>query len=124
MQWYLHVLKNYAVFKGRASRKEFWMFVLFNIIVSVILSILEGLVSRDTSILSGLYSLAVLVPSLAVTVRRLHDTNKSGWWWFIVLVPIIGPFVLLAFMIMDSQAAANQYGEPVKGKSPEELMKK
>lgn len=117
MKWYLAVLKKYAVFSGRASRTEYWMFVLFTFLISLALSMLEGLFS-DTSILSGLYSLAVLIPSLAVAVRRLHDSSKSGWWLLIAFIPIIGVFVLLAFMIMDSTPGKNAFGEPVKGKEP------
>jgi uncharacterized membrane protein YhaH (DUF805 family) len=84
MTWYLEVLKKYAVFKGRARRKEYWYFVLFNTLITIVLGIIDGvtgLVSAEAGIglLSGLYTLAVLIPSIAVSVRRLHDTNRSGW---------------------------------------------
>jgi uncharacterized membrane protein YhaH (DUF805 family) len=109
MGWYLAVLKKYAVFTGRARRKEFWMFYLFYFIIVVVLCVIEMTLGIPY-ILSGLYSLAVLIPSIAVTVRRLHDTGRSGWWWWILLVPIIGPIVLLVFMVLDSQPGDNEYG--------------
>ena len=115
MSWYLTVLKKYAVFSGRARRKEFWMFFLFNVIFSFLAVILDnvlGTVSEDTGygIIYSLYTLAVLLPGLAVLVRRLHDIGKSGWWIFISLVPLIGSIVLLVFLATDSQPGENQYG--------------
>ncbi len=114
MNLYLEVLKKYAVFSGRARRKEYWMFFLFNLIIGFVLSFIESLAGiaaeSGMSVLTTLYSLAVLIPSIAVSVRRLHDTNRSGWWLFIALVPIIGAIVLLVFMVQDSQPDENQYG--------------
>ncbi|MGD0293685.1 MAG: DUF805 domain-containing protein [Terracidiphilus sp.] len=115
MNWYLMVLKKYAQFSGRSRRKELWMFTLFNCIFSWALYIL-GIVFKENmlgTIFLGLYFiyvLAVLVPGLAVGVRRLHDTNRSGWWWFIILVPFVGPIILLVFWVLDSQPGTNQYG--------------
>jgi uncharacterized membrane protein YhaH (DUF805 family) len=109
MEWYLKVLKNYVGFQGRARRKEYWMFVLFSVIVSIVLSILELIISLP-SVLTGLYSLAVLIPSLAVGVRRLHDTGRSGWWLLISLIPLIGAIILLVFACQDSEENDNQYG--------------
>lgn len=109
MEWYLKVLKNYVVFQGRARRKEYWMFVLFNVIISIILSSVEA-VADLPKILSTIYSLAVLLPSLAVGARRLHDIGKSGWWLLISFIPIIGGIILLVFMCQDSQDGDNQYG--------------
>ncbi len=109
MEWYLKVLKNYVGFEGRARRKEYWMFVLFSVIVSIVLSILEAVLNLS-SVLTGLYSLAVLLPSLAVGVRRLHDTGRSGWWLLISLIPLIGAIILIVFMCQDSQENGNQYG--------------
>ncbi|WP_112466707.1 DUF805 domain-containing protein [Streptomyces triticisoli] len=108
MNWYLEVLKKYAVFSGRARRKEYWMFILFNSIVSIVLFVIGQAI--DVEILSSLYSLAVLLPSLGVTIRRLHDTNRSGWWILIGLVPLAGFIVLLVFTVSDSQPGDNQYG--------------
>lgn len=115
MNWYLEVLQKYAVFSGRARRKEYWFFVLFNIIISIVLSIVDGMIGSFNSeggigLLSGIYSLAVLIPGIAVSVRRLHDTNRSGWWLLISLIPLIGAIVLLVFMVQDSQEGDNQYG--------------
>ncbi|MCK9505910.1 MAG: DUF805 domain-containing protein [Porticoccaceae bacterium] len=115
MNWYLDVLKKYAVFNGRARRKEYWYFVLFNIIVSVILAVIDGMTgsfSADAGvgILSGIYSLAVFIPTAAVTFRRLHDTGRSGWWLLMVLLPFIGAIVLLIFMVQDSKPGENRFG--------------
>lgn len=109
MEWYLKVLQNYVGFSGRARRKEYWMFVLFNFIAGIILGIIEAVIGLP-GILSGLYSLAILIPSLAVVFRRLHDTGKSGWWILISLVPIAGSIILLVFMCLDSDAGTNKYG--------------
>ena len=109
MNWYLDALKKYAVFDGRARRQEYWMFVLFNIIISIVLGILEAIVPV-LRFLVILYGLALIVPSLAVAVRRLHDTNRSGWWVLISLIPIIGAILLLVWLVMDSQPGENKYG--------------
>jgi uncharacterized membrane protein YhaH (DUF805 family) len=115
MNWYVEVLKKYAVFSGRARRKEYWMFFLFNLIITFVLILIDSLMGTISpqsglGLLSGLYSLAVLIPSIAVTIRRLHDTGRSGWWILIGLVPVIGGIVLLVFMVLDSEPGANQYG--------------
>jgi uncharacterized membrane protein YhaH (DUF805 family) len=109
MHWYLEGLKKYAVFSGRARRRAYWMFVLFNVIIALVIGIIEGLVGSP-GVVAILYSLAVLIPGIAVAVRRLHDTNRSGWWLLIGLIPLIGPIVLLVFVVQDSQPGANQYG--------------
>ena len=85
MNWYLDVLKKYAVFSGRARRKEYWFFVLFNIVISLVLGLIDGVIgsaSAETGVglLGGIYALAILIPTIAVAVRRLHDTGRSGWW--------------------------------------------
>ena len=119
MNWYLDAWKNYANFQGRARRKAYWMFVLFNFIAIFALGFISGLVGPRAEagygILSGLYSLAVILPSLAVAVRRLHDTGRSGWWLLIGLVPLVGPIVLIVFCAQDSQPGTNQYGPNPKG---------
>lgn len=119
MNWYLEVWKKYAVFSGRSRRREYWFFVLFNIIISVVLVMIDiaiGLGNKEAGIgvLSGIYSLAVIIPSLAVTVRRLHDTDKTGWWLLIIFVPVIGAIVMLVFMLLDSQPGENKYGPSPK----------
>jgi uncharacterized membrane protein YhaH (DUF805 family) len=114
MSWYLKVLKNYAVFDGRARRAEYWYFALFSTIFSSILVLIDmaiGFGGEGYGLLSGIYGIAVLVPSIAVTVRRLHDTDRTGWWILIVFVPLVGLIGLLVFMIFDSDEGANQYGE-------------
>jgi len=113
MSWYLEALKKYAVFSGRARRKEYWFFVLFNIIISFMLGLIEGLIGLapdSPSILGLIYGLAVLLPGLAVSVRRLQDTGKSGWWLLIAFVPLVGAIVLIVFMAQDSTPGDNQYG--------------
>ena len=114
MNWYLTVLKKYAEFSGRARRKEYWMFALMNFLISILISIVGAVIGDTNGLiavsLSGVYALFIFIPSLAVTVRRLHDTNKSGWWILITLVPLIGGLVLLIFMIMDSDPNTNAYG--------------
>ncbi|XOF33889.1 MAG: DUF805 domain-containing protein [Candidatus Electrothrix sp. YB6] len=118
MNWYVEVLKKYVVFSGRARRKEYWYFALFNIIISIALGVIDVFIgmSMETSVglLGGIYILAVFLPSLAVSVRRLHDTSRSGWWLLIGLVPLIGAIVLLIFTLQDSGPGSNQYGENPK----------
>jgi len=113
MNWYIEVLKNYATFTGRARRKEYWMFVLVNCLVVAGLVIIESVIRGDnsgTAILANLYLLAVLLPTLAVAVRRLHDTNRSGWWLLVSFIPLVGAIVLLIFLVSDSQPGDNRYG--------------
>ncbi|MCC4264199.1 DUF805 domain-containing protein [Oceanimonas baumannii] len=115
MDWYLSVLKKYAVFQGRARRKEYWFFILFNALISLLLTFFDGLIGMYSEgvglgMLSGVYTLLVLLPSLAVTVRRLHDIGRSGWWILIAFIPLIGALVLLVFMVFDSKPGDNQFG--------------
>ena len=115
MNWYLKVLKQYADFNGRARRKEYWMFALFNmvfIIVAMILDNVLGLTAGELpyGLFYFLYALAVLIPGLAVSVRRLHDVGKSGWMILISLIPIVGGIWLLVLMLTDSNPGENQYG--------------
>lgn len=113
MKWYLEVLKKYTVFSGRARRKEYWMFILINLIIALVLGFIEGL-AGGPGIIGGLYSLAVLIPGLAVSVRRLHDTDRSGWWLLISFVPLIGFAVFLVFMVQEGQTKENKYGSNPK----------
>ncbi len=111
MSWYIRVLQKYAVFSGRARRKEYWMFVLFNILINIGISIIEVLLGMvDFALISFLYGLFILIPSLAVTVRRLHDINQSGWWILFGLIPIIGGICLLVMMLQDSYDDTNKWG--------------
>jgi uncharacterized membrane protein YhaH (DUF805 family) len=102
MSWYLEVLKKYAVFSGRARRKEYWMFVLFSLIIAIVLGIIDRAVFNQ-QILGTIYALAVLIPSIAVGIRRMHDTGHSGWW---LLLPIVN----LIFAIQEGNSGENQYG--------------
>ncbi len=122
MEWYLGVWKKFAVFSGRARRKEYWMFFLFNIIAVVILTIGDGMIGRTQQgigILTLIYDLAVLIPSLAVAVRRLHDTDRTGWWLLIALVPLIGVIVLLVFFCIGGTKGSNRFGaDPIGAAAP------
>lgn len=113
MEWYLDVLKKYVVFEGRARRKEYWMFFLFNLIIAFVIGFAEGLLGAAGTV-STLYSLAIFLPSLAVTVRRLHDTDRSGWWILICLIPLVGPLVLLYFLVLEGVSQSNEYGDNPK----------
>ncbi len=109
-QIYLDVLKKYAVFSGRASRTEYWTFFLFNILVSAVLGVVDTAIGSDMKIVSNLYSLAVLIPGLAVGVRRLHDTSHSAWWLLINLIPIAGWIWFIVLLATKGEVAANKYG--------------
>ena len=126
MQWYLKALKQYADFHGRARRTEFWMFVLVNVAISIVLGIVDaatgtasalaagGMASYSPGILGSIYGLAVLIPSIAVTVRRLHDTDRSGWWFFIQLIPVVGGIVILVFACLEGTRGPNRFGADPK----------
>jgi uncharacterized membrane protein YhaH (DUF805 family) len=115
MNWYLAVLKNYVGFSGRARRTEYWMFVLFHLIAVVVLSVLDGLVFQDgQGYLTPAYVLLSILPTLAVVVRRLHDTGRSGWWYLISLVPLVGGIVLLVFTVSEGNMGPNEYGDDPK----------
>ena len=119
MNWYLKVLKQYADFSGRARRKEYWMFVLFNMIFAIVAMGLDnafGIAIGEIGYgpLYGIYGLVLFIPSLAVSVRRLHDVGKSGWMILIPIIPIIGAIWLFVLMVTDSNPERNQYGENPK----------
>lgn len=130
MEWWFKCIKNYVNFKGRARRQEFWMFVLFNLIFSFVLGVVDNVagltlfkIYPDTifeqkiGILSTLYSLFVLLPGLAVAVRRLHDVGKSGLYLFIFLIPLAGQIWLLVLFCIDGQHFANEYGPDPKAET-------
>ena len=109
MNWYLTVIKeHYADFHGRARRKEYWMFVLVNMVILIVLGIAGTLVRFP--LLSVIYGLATLAPGIAVGVRRLHDTGRSGWMLLISLVPIIGSLYLLYLFCLDGEKKLNAWG--------------
>lgn len=125
MEWYLAVLKKYAVFDGRARRKEYWYFVLFNFLIALGLLIAGAIIGATltgtdsaafpviTLVPVSLYGLAMIIPSIAVTVRRLHDIGFSGWWYLITLIPG-GSVVLFIFSLLDTKPGSNQYGPDPK----------
>lgn len=109
MHWFTDVITNkYFEFDGRASKQEFWMFVLFYFIFAIGISIIAEV--SGAKLLADLFALALLIPSIGVTVRRLHDIGKSGWWVFIGLIPLLGLIVLIVFTIQDGQPGENDYG--------------
>jgi uncharacterized membrane protein YhaH (DUF805 family) len=117
VNWYMAVLKNYAEFSGRARRTEYWMFALISFIITAVLDLI-GVAIKLGAYLGLIYALLVLIPSIAVAVRRLHDTGRSGWWLLLGLIPVIGGIILLVFMVMDSQPGDNQYGPNPKQVAP------
>ncbi|POZ63803.1 DUF805 domain-containing protein [Chromobacterium alticapitis] len=115
MQWYFTVLSKYAVFGGRARRKEYWYFALTNLVISLMLTIVQHKMHGGHSPwLTNIYSLALLLPTIAVSMRRLHDVGRSGWWLWIAFIPVVGAIVLLVFHCQDSQAGDNPYGPSPK----------
>ncbi|HAO06418.1 MULTISPECIES: DUF805 domain-containing protein [Chryseobacterium] len=121
MKWYLKVLKQYADFNGRARRTEYWMYLLFNLIFAVIAAVLDNILGLKFTpeipygYLYLLYALVTFLPGLAVSVRRLHDVDKSGWFLFISLIPIIGGIWLLVLYATEGTQGRNKYGDDPKG---------
>ena len=114
MNYYLDCIKSkYFCFSGRARRKEYWMFALVNFVITLILGFIDQTFTKG--ILQLVYGLAVLLPGLGVSVRRLHDIGKCGWWLLICLVPLVGPIVFLVFTCLDSKPGSNEYGPNPKG---------
>ena len=114
MEWYLKVVRdNYANFRGRARRKEYWMFFLFNVLFVFVTTAID-LVLGIFPLLYVIYILAIIVPSIAVFVRRMHDVGKSGWWFFIGFIPIIGTIWLLVLLFTDGVTGENSYGPSPK----------
>lgn len=115
MNWFIQVFKKFAVFNGRSGRSEFWWFFLISFVVSFVLSGIDrflGLVFANGKIglLSGIYMLIAFIPWIAVSIRRLHDTGKTGWWLLITIVPFVGNLILLIFMVLKSHPGPNEYG--------------
>ncbi len=113
VNYFVRVVKdNYFNFNGRDTRKQYWMFVLANVIISFVLSFVAGLISSDLArVISSIFSLAILCPSLGAAARRLHDTGKSGWLQLIALIPLVGAIVLIVFLAQPGQSGDNVYGE-------------
>ena len=116
----MKVLRQFSDFGGRARRKEYWMFTLINGLIASALSLVDrmlGLNFVDESsfgVLYAIYGLAVLVPGIAVAIRRMHDIGKSGWWLFIALIPLVGAIVLIVWLVKDGEPQDNQYGPDPK----------
>lgn len=115
MNWYLKCLRQYADFSGRARRKEYWMFVLFNIIFAFILGVMDGIIGWVSTeiglgVLGGIYSLGIFIPGLAVCVRRLHDIGKSGWSYLFILIPIVGCIMVLVWFCREGENDRNEWG--------------
>lgn len=122
MEWYLRVWQRYAEFSGRSRRVEYWMFTLVHGIIVLVLCIgvtgfgimKQPVIGATSGMILAAYALAALVPSLAVTVRRLHDIAKSGWWILLCIVPIIGGIIVLVMTVLDGTHGSNQYGPDPK----------
>lgn len=110
MNYYFDVLKKYAVFTGRARRSEYWYFVLFNFIAAIIIGFIGAVLNDRDQTLSRLYSLAIFLPALGVTIRRLHDIGKSGWWIFMIFIPLVGAIILIVWEATEGQPGSNKYG--------------
>lgn len=129
MNWYFEALKKYIVSDGRARRKEYWYFFLINLFILVVLDMLASTlpnqhVAHLVKAAAGLYILATFIPSIAVGIRRLHDTNRSAWWWLLNFVPIVGPLVLLFLLAQKGTTGANRYGDDPKDENywqPDEI---
>ncbi len=109
IDWYVYVITNYAQFQGRAGRAEFWYFALASMLINIGLGIFERLILGN-QLLSALYGFALFVPNIAVTTRRLHDTDRSGWWQLLILVPLFGWIVLIIFLALEGQSTDNRFG--------------
>ena len=118
MEWFLLPWQRYAEFDGRSRRKEYWLFTLGNTVAMLLLGMLSGMMGNRSigivGIMFFIYCIASIIPSLAVSIRRLHDTGRSGWWFLISLVPLVGGIILLVFSIQDSDAGTNAYGQNPK----------
>lgn len=120
MHWYLRVLRRYAVFTGRAGRPEFWWFALVHSLISVALALLDYALhsydpARGVGLFGGAYALVSLLPAAGVAVRRLHDGNRRGWWLLLILLPLLGPLVLLFFALGAGDPGDNRFGPPAQG---------
>ena len=108
--------RNYVGFSGRAARSEFWFWILFTVLVSIVTTIIDlGVLSSKVQPISAIWSLATFLPSLAMGVRRLHDTDRSGWWWLIAFIPLIGFIVLIVFWCFEGTRGSNRFGSDPLG---------
>ena len=118
MKYYIEAIRNYAVFKGRATRKEFWMFTLFNFLIAIAISSIVGIMEGHsvseldsmTNAANTIYMLFILLPTISIAVRRLHDLGLNGWWWFISFIPLFGPIIIIVLACRPSEPFMNEYG--------------
>ena len=136
MEWMLMPLRRYADFSGRSRRKEYWMFLLFIVLVYSALGVVIAIVgfsgAEDGSSFGGvggamfivllLFGLAIFIPSIAVAVRRFHDQDKSGWFYLLNFIPYLGPIIVLVFMCLEGTKGPNRFGEDPKGGGSEEIF--
>ncbi|HMM47436.1 MAG TPA: DUF805 domain-containing protein [Thiobacillaceae bacterium] len=118
MEWFVKVVKSFS-FQGRARRKEYWMFVLFAVVITFVLGLLDGILgtySAETGIglLGVIFTLGILIQSIAVGVRRLHDTGRSGWWLLINFIPFVGWLIVIVLLALDGQRGENRFGADPK----------
>lgn len=121
MEDFLNVFRKTFVFSGRSRRKEYWMFVLGITIISVVLTIIETMagleITPEAGLLTTIFSLIILIPSISVTVRRFHDIGRSGWWLLLSFIPILGWIAMFIFTLLDSESGSNKYGPNPKQSS-------
>jgi len=111
MEYFIDAFRKYADFSGRATREQYWMYILIYVVISVVLSIIDA--AMATVVLSAIFSVVMLVPSISIATRRLHDTGRSGWWQLIGLIPLLGIIILIVLLVQDSHGD-NEYGPSPK----------
>lgn len=115
IDWFKKGMRNYVNFSGRARRKEFWYFALVQVGLTVLAMIMDAIIfSAETGLFYIVVALGLFLPSLAVTIRRLHDTSHSGWWFLISFIPLVGSILLLVYLVRDTTPETNQWGPPAK----------
>lgn len=115
LDWFKKALRNYTNFSGRARRKEYWYFVLVQMGLIIVAMILDAIIfNSETGLFYIVVALGLFLPGLAVTIRRLHDTSRSGWWFLLSILPLIGSIILLVFLASDTKLETNQWGPPAK----------
>ena len=115
LDWFKKALRNYTNFSGRARRKEYWYFVLVQMGLIIVAMILDAIIfNSETGLFYIVVALGLFLPGLAVTIRRLHDTSRSGWWFLLSILPLIGSIILLVFLATDTKLETNQWGPPAK----------
>ena len=115
IDWFKKCLKNYTNFSGRARRKEYWYFLLVQMVLAIVAMILDSIIfDSPIGLFYAVVAFGLILPGISVMVRRLHDTSRSGWWFWIGIVPLIGSIILLVFLVSDTKPESNQWGAPAK----------